>query len=113
MPFSNLVWETIYHPPFPPLRHEDRRCMAWLDSQQSGSVIFVSFGSLAKLSRVQLLEFWHGLINSGKPFLWVVRSDMLSSEQEEHAPSVELEGGTKERGYIAEWVPQCWRVDFL
>ncbi|KAM1198322.1 hypothetical protein ACFX2J_009698 [Malus domestica] len=88
------------------LRHEDRRCMAWLDSQQSGSVIFVSFGSLAKLSRVQLLEFWHGLINSGKPFLWVVRSDMLWSGQEEHATPVELEDGTKERGYIAEWVPQ-------
>lgn len=39
-----------------------------------------------------------------KPFLWVVRSDMLSSEQD--ATPVELENGTKEREFIAEWVPQ-------
>ncbi|KAM1489872.1 hypothetical protein ACFXTO_033073 [Malus domestica] len=88
------------------LRHQDRRCMTWLDSQQLRSVIFVSFGSLVKLTRVQLLEFWHGLIDSGKPFLWVIRSDMLWNEQEAHATSVKLEVGTKEKGFIAEWVPQ-------
>ncbi|KAM1353094.1 hypothetical protein TB2_032315 [Malus domestica] len=88
------------------LRHQDRRCMTWLDSQQLRSVIFVSFGSLVKLTRVQLLEFWHGLIDSGKPFLWVIRPDMLWNEQEAHATSVKLEVGTKEKGFIAEWVPQ-------
>lgn len=58
----------------------DKNCMAWLDSQPSRSVIYVSFGSLIKMSVSQLLEFWHGLVNSGHPFLWVIRPDVASGE---------------------------------
>lgn len=91
------------------LLQEDRRCMTWLDSQRLGSVIYVSFGSLVKLTRVELLEFWHGLVSSGTPFLWVIRSDVLRSEEGEHMGHVipaELEMGTKERGFIVDWAPQ-------
>ncbi|XP_062006897.1 7-deoxyloganetic acid glucosyltransferase-like [Rosa rugosa] len=91
------------------LRQEDRGCMMWLDSRRVGSVIFVSFGSLVKLTRVQLLEFWHGLVNSGSPFLWVIRSDVLwgdEGEQASHVTPAELEMGTKERGFIVDWAPQ-------
>ncbi|KAK9910482.1 hypothetical protein M0R45_034441 [Rubus argutus] len=91
------------------LRQEDRRCMTWLDTQRLGSVIFISFGSLVKLTRVELLEFWHGLVSSGTPFLWVLRSDVLWSDEGEHMGQViptELEMGTKERGFIVDWVPQ-------
>ncbi|WJZ93423.1 hypothetical protein VitviT2T_012366 [Vitis vinifera] len=49
---------------------QDRRCVTWLDSQASRSVVHVSFGSIEALSRDQLLEVWHGLVNSGEPFLW-------------------------------------------
>ncbi|KAG6745211.1 hypothetical protein POTOM_051856 [Populus tomentosa] len=59
---------------------EDRGCITWLDSHPSRSVIYVSFGSLVGLFRDQLLEFWHGLVNSGKPFLWVIRSDSIMGE---------------------------------
>ncbi|CDO99846.1 unnamed protein product [Coffea canephora] len=51
---------------------EDRSCMAWLDRKPRNSVIYVSFGSMTVLTRNQLFEFWHGLVNSGKPFLWEV-----------------------------------------
>ncbi|XP_024190136.1 7-deoxyloganetic acid glucosyltransferase-like [Rosa chinensis] len=81
----------------------------WLDSQSVGSVIFVSFGSLLKLTRVQLLEFWHSLVNSGFPFLWVIWSDVLWSDEAEHLSYVipgELETATKERGFIVDWAPQ-------
>ncbi|KAB2622032.1 7-deoxyloganetic acid glucosyltransferase-like [Pyrus ussuriensis x Pyrus communis] len=88
------------------LRQEDRRCMAWLDSKQVGSVIYVSFGSLVELTHDQLFEFWHGLVSCGKQFLWVVRSDMISGEQGEHVIPTELKMGTKERGLIVEWAPQ-------
>ncbi|XP_062006838.1 7-deoxyloganetic acid glucosyltransferase-like [Rosa rugosa] len=91
------------------LRQEDRGCMMWLDSQRVGSVIFVSFGSVVKLTRAQLLEFWHGLVNSASPFLWVIRSDLLRSSAGEHASHLtpaELEIGTKERGFIVDWAPQ-------
>ncbi|KAM1353096.1 hypothetical protein TB2_032319 [Malus domestica] len=64
------------------LCQEDRRCMEWLDSRWPRSVIFASFSSMVKLTHEQLLEFWHGLVNSGKQFLWAVRSDMLRGVSE-------------------------------
>ncbi|KAK6933074.1 hypothetical protein RJ641_035968 [Dillenia turbinata] len=55
---SNSLWE------------EDRGCLTWLDEKPLKSVIYVSFGSITVLTKAQLLEFWHGLVNSGRPFLW-------------------------------------------
>ncbi|PSS34511.1 7-deoxyloganetic acid glucosyltransferase [Actinidia chinensis var. chinensis] len=90
---SNSLWE------------EDSNCMTWLDTQPSRSVIYVSFGSIAMVSRDQLMEFWHGLVNSGKRFLWVVRPGSVASEGESQT-STELVEGTRERGYMAGWAPQ-------
>ncbi|KAG6433248.1 hypothetical protein SASPL_104856 [Salvia splendens] len=89
--FSNSLWE------------EDRSCLTWLDSQPLKSVLYVSFGSLAIVNKDQLMEFWHGLVNSGQRFLWVMRPD--SAVGESRIP-VELSQGTKERGYIVGWAPQ-------
>lgn len=82
---------------------EDRSCIVWLDSQPHKSVIFVSFGSVAVLTRDELLEFWHGLVNSGQRFLWVMRPDSVIGKSDIPA---ELEEGTKARGYIVGWAPQ-------
>lgn len=89
--FSNSLWE------------EDRTCIEWLDSQPAKSVIYVSFGSLAVMTKDQLMEFWHGLVNSGQKFLWVIRPD--STGETVQIPE-ELSQGTKERGYIVGWAPQ-------
>ncbi|PSR93157.1 7-deoxyloganetic acid glucosyltransferase [Actinidia chinensis var. chinensis] len=88
-------------------RQEDRTCLAWLDQQPPKSVLYVSFGSLATITKDQLMEFWCGLVNSGKRFLWVIRSDCLGSggDSERQIPA-ELQEGTKERGYIVDWAPQ-------
>ncbi|KAH7514542.1 hypothetical protein FEM48_Zijuj11G0100500 [Ziziphus jujuba var. spinosa] len=59
------------------LWNADQDCMTWLDSQPLRSVLYVSFGSLVKLSHSQLVEFLHGLVLSGYPFLWVIRQDVL------------------------------------
>uniref|UniRef100_A0A6N2MMY5 Glycosyltransferase n=1 Tax=Salix viminalis TaxID=40686 RepID=A0A6N2MMY5_SALVM len=86
---------------------EDRGCIAWLDSHPSRSVIYVSFGSLVGLFRDQLLEFWHGLVNSGKPFLWVIRSDSIMGEDDgAREVPLELKVATEERGCIVDWAPQ-------
>ncbi|KAL3621665.1 hypothetical protein CASFOL_036577 [Castilleja foliolosa] len=87
---------------------EDRGCMAWLDSQQSGSVIYVSFGSITLLTRDELLEFWYGLVNSGRKFLWVIRPDSIIGSEvgNENDVPEELKEGTKSRGYMVGWVPQ-------
>lgn len=84
----------------------DRSCMAWLDKQPKQSVIFVSFGSIAVMSRDQLIEFYYGLVNSNKSFLWVIRPDLISGKDGENQIPEELVEATKERGYIAGWVPQ-------
>ncbi|GMI69721.1 UDP-glucosyl transferase 85A2 [Hibiscus trionum] len=85
--------------------HEvDRSCLPWLDKQPKGSVIYVSFGSLAVLSSEEVIEFWFGLVNSGKRFLWVLRPDNMV-EKGDSIP-VELIEGTKQRGCIVSWAPQ-------
>ncbi|PWA39450.1 UDP-glucuronosyl/UDP-glucosyltransferase [Artemisia annua] len=87
------------------LFQEDKTCIGWLDQQVPKSVLYVSFGSITTLTRDQLIEFWHGLVNSGKPFLWVIRDDLVLNTDKNKVPS-ELEEGTKERGYIVGWAPQ-------
>ncbi|KAJ4704549.1 Glycosyltransferase [Melia azedarach] len=88
------------------LLQEDRSCMTWLDSQPSRSVLYISFGSLVILTRDQILEFWHGIVNSGKRFLWVIRSDLIIGESGTGTVPVELDQGTEERGCIVGWAPQ-------
>ncbi|CAJ1949206.1 unnamed protein product [Sphenostylis stenocarpa] len=81
------------------LRKEDKSCITWLDQQKDKSVLYVSFGTLAKVSSEQLLEFWHGLVASLKPFLWVIRKDLIIREGglgHNNVP-MELELRTKER----------------
>ncbi|KAH7515096.1 hypothetical protein FEM48_Zijuj11G0159900 [Ziziphus jujuba var. spinosa] len=67
-------------------RKADRNCIAWLDSHPLRSVLYVSFGSLIQMTISQTLEFWHGLVNSGHPFLWVVRQDAVISKMEQQQP---------------------------
>ncbi|KAL5991636.1 hypothetical protein ACLOJK_012545 [Asimina triloba] len=85
---------------------EDRSCIQWLDSQPQKSVLYVSFGSYAVVTHSQLLEFWHGLVNSRTRFLWVGRSDLVTGTTEVgHIPE-ELLQATQERGFLVEWAPQ-------
>jgi len=81
----------------------DRTCMTWLESQPLKSVVYVSFGSTTTMTREEILEFWHGLLDSKKTFLWVIRPNMV----QEKGLIKELEEKTsKERGLIVEWAPQ-------
>lgn len=75
-------------------------CMPWLDSQPPCSVVYASYGTVADLDPTQLEELGNGFCNSGKPFLWVVRSS------DEHKLSEQLRGKCKERGLIVSWCPQ-------
>ncbi|CAN6205035.1 unnamed protein product [Urochloa humidicola] len=73
---------------------------AWLDAHPSLSVVYVSFGSLASLSSKQMAEIAEGLNNSGKPFLWVVRSKETSKLPANFADKV------KGKGLIVPWCSQ-------
>uniref|UniRef100_A0A453JTM7 UDP-glycosyltransferases domain-containing protein n=1 Tax=Aegilops tauschii subsp. strangulata TaxID=200361 RepID=A0A453JTM7_AEGTS len=75
-------------------------CMAWLDRQPPCSVVLASYGTVYSLDAGELDELGNGLCDSGKPFLWVVRSN------EARKISEELHGRCKENGLIVPWCPQ-------
>ncbi|PRQ43065.1 putative 7-deoxyloganetic acid glucosyltransferase [Rosa chinensis] len=91
----------------------DPNCMTWLDSHPTKLVLYVSFETLVMLTCTQIIKFWYGLVNSGHPFMLVVQSDITSCLDADPIP-MELEIGTKERGYIVNWVSQdCKRKSWL
>ncbi|KAG8651408.1 7-deoxyloganetic acid glucosyltransferase [Manihot esculenta] len=81
----------------------DKTCITWLDNQPPQSVLYVSFGSVTIMTREQLMEFWYGLVNSKKKFLWVIRPESVNNLGE---ILQELQEGEKKRGYIIKWAPQ-------
>ncbi|XP_040381054.1 cyanidin 3-O-rutinoside 5-O-glucosyltransferase-like [Oryza brachyantha] len=49
-------------------------CMDWLDTKPARSVVYVSFGTLASMSKRQEEEMRCGLEATGRPYLWVARN---------------------------------------
>ncbi|XP_020222297.1 7-deoxyloganetin glucosyltransferase [Cajanus cajan] len=83
---------------------EDPKCLEWLESQEPGSVVYVNFGSITIMSPDQLLEFAWGLANSKKPFLWIIRPDLVIGGSV--ILSSEFVNETRDRSLIASWCPQ-------
>ncbi|CAL5333865.1 hypothetical protein CsSME_00015990 [Camellia sinensis var. sinensis] len=75
-------------------------CMKWLDQRSNGSVVYVSFGSLAQLGVDQMEEIAWGLKNSNYYFLWVVRA----TEQPKLPKNFMAE--TVLNGLVVSWCPQ-------
>ncbi|KAK4566228.1 hypothetical protein RGQ29_002458 [Quercus rubra] len=75
-------------------------CMKWLDSKDTGTVVYVSFGSLAALGEEQMEELALGLKRSNRYFLWVVRET-----EAKKLPTNFIEE-TTERGLVVSWCPQ-------
>ncbi|CAH9128533.1 unnamed protein product [Cuscuta epithymum] len=77
-------------------------CTKWLDSRETASVVYVSFGSLASLGEKQMDELFHGLIKSNCHFLWVVRA----SEESKLPKTFLRPEKSLEKGLIVNWSPQ-------
>lgn len=76
-------------------------CKEWLDSKETGSVVYVSFGSIASLGKEQMEELANGLIMSNCCFLWVVRASEVEKLPQDFTCS------SSERGcLIVEWCHQ-------
>ncbi|XBI98242.1 hypothetical protein VPH35_018496 [Triticum aestivum] len=78
----------------------DAPCMAWLERQPTISVVLASYGTVYSLDAGELDELGNGLCDSGKPFLWVVRSSEVEKISEE------LNDRCKENGLLVPWCPQ-------
>ncbi|KAL5225071.1 hypothetical protein ABZP36_011710 [Zizania latifolia] len=85
-------------------------CSQWLDAQPRGSVLYISFGSYAHVTRSELHEIARGVLASGTRFLWVMRPDIVSSDE----PDPPLPGGfaaaAAGRGVVVPW---CCQVEVL
>ncbi|KAG8371365.1 hypothetical protein BUALT_Bualt13G0080100 [Buddleja alternifolia] len=75
----------------------------WLDFQEKLSVIYVAFGSYSEISKPQMEEIAKGLIESQRPFLWVIRG---AEKEEMVSCRVDLE----KQGKIVSW---CSQVEVL
>ncbi|CAJ2670886.1 unnamed protein product [Trifolium pratense] len=93
---------------------EDSESLNWLNSKPNDSVLFVSFGSLTRLSHAQIVEIIHGLENSGHNFIWVVRKKDGDGDEDEDGFFQNFEERMKEsqKGYIIwNWAPQLLILD--
>ncbi|WOL19939.1 hypothetical protein Cni_G28741 [Canna indica] len=109
IPQIYIVGPIFMHAPTPKdsirlsLWEEDNNCKKWLNTQKKTAVIYVSFGSLTTLTRAQILEFAWGLADSGHPFLWIIRPNLLSGGDE--LPE-EFIKETQGRSFFSSWCNQ-------
>ncbi|XP_055337297.1 uncharacterized protein LOC129587527 [Paramacrobiotus metropolitanus] len=82
------------------------KVIQWLDGQKERSVVYCSFGSVAMLSKEQLVEIGHALVSLKQPFIWALRPS-----QQDHLPDIVQrltgEDFSMELSYlIVPWVQQ-------
>jgi len=85
-------------------------CGQWLYSKARSSVLYTSFGSMARISKAQVEEIAMALLESGLSFVWVVRPGMLNSDLEAIDNGGVLPEGflekTKNQGLVVPWSNQ-------
>ncbi|CAN8294786.1 unnamed protein product [Cochlearia groenlandica] len=98
------------------LSKEQSSYSLWLDSKTESSVIYVSFGTMVELSKKQINELAKGLIESKRPFLWVITDKLSRENDKEGEEEVEIEkiSGLRQEleeiGMIVSW---CSQVEVL
>lgn len=84
-------------------------CTQWLNNKPNGSVLYVSFGSHAHSSKEDIAEIAHGISQSGVDFIWVLRPDIVSSDETDVLP-IGFEEKIKNQGLIVPW---CCQIQVL
>lgn len=75
-------------------------CMSWLNTKEPGSVVYVSFGSVASLNAEQMTEMAWALRQTSYNFLWVVKIT-----EDSNLPNNFMEE-TAGKGLLVTWCPQ-------
>ena len=86
---------------------QDTECLAWLDTQEPGSVVYANFGSLTVLTADQLAEFAWGLAASCHPFLWSIRDNLVAGNGAGLSSLLpDFVAATAGRCCLTTWCPQ-------
>ncbi|KAL5575138.1 hypothetical protein UlMin_016837 [Ulmus minor] len=94
------------------LLHCSNDYMGWLSSRPKGSVVYVSFGIFYVLKKSQREELAKGLLDFGRPFLWVIREKQIRNENNEEEEEEEL-SCREELEKLGKIVPWCSQVEVL
>ena len=105
LPVGPLSADAELRKPVGQLLPEDTGCLRWLDAQPDGSVVYVAFGSSTFFNPRQFRELAEGLELTGRPFLWVVRTDFTSGDLSE-AWFDEFKARIAGTGMVVSWCPQ-------
>ncbi|KAK3226656.1 hypothetical protein Dsin_006518 [Dipteronia sinensis] len=86
---------------------DEHKCLKWLDSRKSSSVLYVCFGSLSRIQPQQLMEIGLGMEASNFSFIWAIRKDHLTYQLEKWLAEEKFEERIQGRGLIVRgWAPQ-------
>jgi UDP:flavonoid glycosyltransferase YjiC (YdhE family) len=85
-------------------------CTQWLKNKPQGSVLYVSFGSYCQVTKNEFEEIAQGLLLSKVSFIWVLRPDTISYEEEGYILPFGLEDQNSDRGFIVPW---CSQIEVL
>ncbi|EFJ27165.1 hypothetical protein SELMODRAFT_95938 [Selaginella moellendorffii] len=83
---------------------EDNECLAWLNEQEEGSVLYIAFGSIATLSLEQAKEIAAGLEELQRPFLWGIRPKSVPGMEPEFLEP--FKERVRSFGRVITWAPQ-------
>ncbi|KAJ0231171.1 UDP-glycosyltransferase 75D1 [Hirschfeldia incana] len=82
----------------------------WLDTKTDSSVVYISFGTVAVLSKKQLVELCKALIQSRRPFLWVITDKSYRSKEDGEEKEEEIVRSFREEldeiGMVVSWCDQ-------
>lgn len=93
-------------------KSKDSAYTEWLNSKPKKSVVYVSFGTVCSLSKIQMEEIAKGLLDSGRPFLWAITENQKNGEGKEEKEEEKL-SCRKELEELGMVVPWCSQVEVL
>ncbi|KAL2529906.1 UDP-glycosyltransferase 86A1 [Forsythia ovata] len=80
-------------------------CTQWLNSKPPGSVLYVSFGSVAQSNRQDIGEIANALLLTGVNFILILRPDITGPDETDILPDG-FNDRMKDRGLILQWCNQ-------
>lgn len=90
----------------PKSMHHQVDCSKWLDARPRGSVLYVSFGSMAQTNREVIQEIAQGLVISDVSFIWAIRPQIVIDDGTDVVLPVGFDEDVKDRGLVVPWCDQ-------